>query len=615
MRTAVLSVAILAAVAAVAAAVLSHAPEGPALPVGGGERRAEGAMEVAMEGRPGLVAPRRSGDPDGGAASGGDSEVEPATTPFVEGTVVDPQGRPVAGARVGIWRGEAETLSGADGRFRLAWTEPAGAPWALRARGRGFAEVRVGGVSRGDRAVRIVLEPGVSISGRVLDPEGRPARGIRVGDSRTPAPKAPEDGASAESAHLDPRFDGAGWTLTDGTGAFTLSDLVMGVSYPILAARSGDWALVDHGWVKAPAEGLLLRLRAGGTLEGLVQDAAGHPVAGARVRSDDGTSVALAFDTGSDSAGRFEARGLVPGEALSLRVTAPGFALLLRRGVLVGGPALALVLEEERPALLRIVDKSGAGAPLAPRSILIRRSDGGETAYDWRMTDEGDVSITGIGAGLFLLVAETEGRERVVVEGFRGGGPRRDVRVGPAHAIAGTYELAGATQDSLGLVDVYAVPAGQDGFAPSRDPWAAFATDDGFRVNGRFHVGSLGSGAYDLLAVAASGLHGEERERADVAGAVVTGVRAGTVDLRIALERGFAISGTARGKDGLPADVLVQAYDARGLCRAATRSERGDFRLGGLPGGRYDLVAWWDEVPRRLAGVLAPSEGMKVEGP
>jgi hypothetical protein len=125
----------------------------------------------------------------------------------IRGTVVDPRGRPVAGARVGVQpapvRSYARDYWTADptGRFDVA---AASSAVSILATGAGFApsapvELSVGAGELLDGVVLPLREPG-RLLGRVLDPDGRPLAGVSISSQCGPAHDAAESGADGEFA-------------------------------------------------------------------------------------------------------------------------------------------------------------------------------------------------------------------------------------------------------------------------------------------------------------------------------------------------------------------------------------------------------------------------------
>src|SRR5207253_2984475 len=141
-------------------------------------------------------------------AAGGKPETKPARAEApskveCRGRVLDPEGKPVAGAQVrlvssrmssrGVWESHRSPIARADagGRFSLTFTPPpeederrprnrfAGTLLASAA-GFGPGWVRVSsGEDLADVTVRLVKDD-VPLEGRVLDLEGKPIQGVRV---------------------------------------------------------------------------------------------------------------------------------------------------------------------------------------------------------------------------------------------------------------------------------------------------------------------------------------------------------------------------------------------------------------------------------------------------
>jgi protocatechuate 3,4-dioxygenase beta subunit len=157
------------------------------------------------------------------------------------GRVLDPQGAPVAGARVllgegsaGFLRGTAldakgasrffelqETATDAQGRFRFEGLEASALRLAVRASG--FAPYDAVDIPRPSSAVLadIVLESGVRLAGRVVDADGRPAAGVEVlrgvaessGPFRFGGQSAPATVTAADGSFVVDVLAAGPWTL------------------------------------------------------------------------------------------------------------------------------------------------------------------------------------------------------------------------------------------------------------------------------------------------------------------------------------------------------------------------------------------------------------------
>jgi hypothetical protein len=105
--------------------------------------------------------------------------LEPATA-WIEGTVVDPSGKPVAEASVHaygdvVWAGSAET--DAAGRFRLAKVK-SHVPVSLRASASWHLDATAEKTILNSRGLRLVLKPAPRLRVKVVGPDGKPVGGV-----------------------------------------------------------------------------------------------------------------------------------------------------------------------------------------------------------------------------------------------------------------------------------------------------------------------------------------------------------------------------------------------------------------------------------------------------
>jgi hypothetical protein len=195
---------------------ISHLPDGTTLR--GGEDVTAGAKDVRV------VAVRGSG---------------------IFGIVVDLEGKPLAGATVaiGLHGVEDSVVTGADGRFRFDAPEDVAIP--LRARLEGRAPVMRFGVHATTAELRVEMKPGLAISGRLLDADGRPRAGYVL---RALSPSLP----GLDLWRAPP----------DAEGRFELKDLAAGDWYleAIPAGAKSGAESVSLGQQKAGAKDVELRL-------------------------------------------------------------------------------------------------------------------------------------------------------------------------------------------------------------------------------------------------------------------------------------------------------------------------------------------------------------------
>lgn len=143
-----------------------------------------------------------------------------------------------------------------DGRFVLDGLAPGAHTLAIRAPGHGEVIVRV---SAPETGLRVVLAPGRSFRGRVLDGAGEPLAGATVRAMRAgTGPSARESLAGGWPGDDWDHADERGAAITDAEGRFAITDLGAD-SVDVLVVReaefSGDWRLRRRPEVVAFADG------------------------------------------------------------------------------------------------------------------------------------------------------------------------------------------------------------------------------------------------------------------------------------------------------------------------------------------------------------------------
>jgi protocatechuate 3,4-dioxygenase beta subunit len=244
--------------------------------------------------------------------------------PGIRGWVRNPDGQPIAGARVRAF--EARPLStaqmgdvhtDADGGFELEGLEPGTYRLVVSAEGHARALQQA---TAGTEAI-VVLSPAAAISGLVLDESGDPVPSCEV-------VAWPSAGSGA-----------SGDTASDGRGRFRIEGLAEDV-YVVQATAPGFApARVSDVRTAVGAEVDLgvMRLSAGARAVGTISDSRGDPVAGAVVTidgpgDDSAFAVGEALRASSDGEGRYEIRGLPSGLAVA-RARHPGYAEAVVSGI------------------------------------------------------------------------------------------------------------------------------------------------------------------------------------------------------------------------------------------------------------------------------------------
>lgn len=217
--------------------------------------------------------------------------------------------------------------------------DSAGLPLDIAVEAMGFAPTRLQRRD-GSRELKVSLEPGVRVTGRVTEVRGR---------------------FPVAAAHVTLVFSGQRrLTLTDATGAFAFDHVPLGharlsIDHPEHASVIQDIQVTDTGRPDRPLELEPIDLAAPGAASGVVVDASGTPVPGARVAVGFVPAYlpAGALPPGvatSDAEGRFLLEGLSPG-SLELGAYAPNVGRGQLRNVAVqsGRTSQDLVLRLDRP--------------------------------------------------------------------------------------------------------------------------------------------------------------------------------------------------------------------------------------------------------------------------
>lgn len=349
-------------------------------------------------------------------------------TPAIEylGRVVDPVGKPVAGAEIQVLgtggeqvllRAEEHYTSDPSGEFRFHAPDNA----VLEARHPRFSPGRAALDFSAQVSHRLTLRLGVPqrdpaprgiIAGRVVDEQGRGVEGARVVAER----EAPPSGGAAS-------FVVPAGATTDGEGRFRFDALDTGRHR--VTARHERFAPAQVSGVETRTLDLVLRMSSGGSLAGRVIDAAtGRPIASYVVnawrRAEDRLRLERVAGTAMlDPEGRYELTGL-PAERLIVTVSAAGYAESPETEVEVrAAPTPAAVLDFRLSRGARLtgqVVQRGSRAPLAGARVTVekQRARGGESsatpAHLTTLTDRlGRFSLFGLPAGEISLLAAASG--------------------------------------------------------------------------------------------------------------------------------------------------------------------------------------------------------------
>jgi hypothetical protein len=345
--------------------------------------------------------------------------LEPAVS--LAGRVEDGADRPVADAVVEAHPVDFQRMdwergrTRADGTFLLSRLG-AGQAYRLEVKAEGFLPARLdarpGAAGEKRPPLRIVLDRGAAVTGRLIDSAGRPVTGAALslealpeGDMEMRQSSPPLQGMSDAAGRFRLGPAGPGRFRLD----LTHSDFALATRPTIVVAGSRD---VDAGD---------LRLAPAVAIEGRVIDGRGMPLPGTRVSISSFTTERRREPVVSDADGRFRLGGLAPGERFDLTVFHPGHLPHDAPGVEAPSPEpLRITLRPARSLAGRVVDDAGKPIPGVRISLVetreLRMAGGSQSGGSSRTAGETDAE------GRFVATHLTPGTVHLSFEasGFLG---------------------------------------------------------------------------------------------------------------------------------------------------------------------------------------------------
>jgi len=448
----------------------------------------------------------------------------------------------------------------------------------------------------GTRApLRLALEPGQKISGRVVEDGGNGLRGVEVRGE-----------VAALAAGEDPL---AALARTDASAGFSIGPFLPG-SYRLTAARPGyvlrRAPTIDLAATVARPPPVVLELLRGAHVIGRVLDARGAPVAAAHIRCvasamDDLTvgtgplplaAEAAALPSGAgralgstrvalaDASGRFVVDDLIPGR-YRVEVAHAGLEPL-RTDEFVVAPGErrdlgTLSLRLGFPVEGRVVDDNGS--PIEGARVLIGGSAAGEPAPGfYALTDSGGRFSIAVPAGSYQLTAGASGHGpgRAAVE-IGGSAPTAPVEIRLARAEA---VLEGLVRDAggrpLARARLLAWPRDPPaGGAEYGSPLGSGSAD----VGGHFRLPDLPAGELRL-----------EVQHPDYPSIKLPATPGQYALLTVPLPGGIAGEAHARATGAAVPRGRVEAAGPDGAKASAELQRAGAFRLPRLLPGRWRLT-------------------------
>lgn len=500
----------------------------------------------------------------------------------LEGVVLDGDERPVAGAQViayppspaGI-RGEAvariavaagdarEAMSRGDGRFSITGLR-AGEAIDVTARKAGYVAATLPQLELPhDEPLRMVLESGARVSGRVTGEQGEAVSGAIV--TVRPSDSALPPGLSGQS------------TTTDGDGAFVLGELPPG-RFAVSAAAKGyvsaEPRLLDvrEG---ASLDDVALTLRRGSSIEGVVLTPTGAPAAGARVTvrgtvtPERMVDIELAGSARADGEGRYRIEGVSPGPQKIVADDERHARAVRELNVQPGTNRVDLRLGDGGTVGGRVVD--GEGRPLAGASLALGGANRGEIS-----DAQGVFRFTGVEPGNYTLTARKEGYAAARQELQLAGRPVEglELRLVQGGGVI-TGRISGLPAALLAQLQVRAMEVpltSMDGMRDGR-------TD----AQGVYRIDGVHAGKWTVIA-----RHGSGREaRREVT--IAEGAGQTQVDLEFG--GGVALSGTVRRLGEPVSGASIQASGTRHASTGSALTDAsGHFRITGLEPGEHVVV-------------------------
>jgi protocatechuate 3,4-dioxygenase beta subunit len=532
----------------------------------------------------------------------------------ITGQVVDAAGQPLTRVRIAAlpfqWMDGGSPQPGmawsrADGRFRLPLLSP-GKLYEVAAALDGFAPAteKAGALPRGrsPRPVRIVLERGATIVGKVLDSEGQPVRGAEL------------TLALSQEAMLSQGSSWSGGPLgraaSDAAGSFAIPHLAPG-RFELQVKRKG-FVQLSMPQVEVPARTArvdlgALTLERGAVIEGRVTDPAGVPLPDAEVDASPAQSPLAGgfFGAGSfaaartDSAGRFRLEDLHRGERFDLSVEHPGHVPAVVRAV--EAPTqdpLRIELQTGRALAGRV--RSPEGKPVPRAEISLQTDPSADRRSLGTTGEDGSFRLTGIQPGVVELVVRAQGYQLSRLQ---------DLRIPEESDVEG-LEITlhrGSVLEAQVLDSQRQPVAGAQVLAYLDNPQGSGSpiqcqTDDA----GRCRLEGLDPGPYNVYAVAAK--HGQTQAKVEIA--------PGVNRRALVFSAGVEVSGRVSDETGAPvagARLALNPLESGSSLEAASLAD-GSFRFSAVGDGTYRLSGGAPGFAEAAAPEEVQVAGQEVRG-
>jgi uncharacterized GH25 family protein len=502
----------------------------------------------------------------------------------LEGQVVDPQGKPVAGCQVrvlpaggmtstrffaaGVQEENTETLSGPDGGFTLTGL-PEGRPVALVVSGEGYLSAALRGISiPAEHPLRVTLSPGSRISGRVVDESGAPVTRAQV--LAVYEGQGPGGGGATES--LD---ENGGFVIENvSPGRFTLAVAAPGFQP---AQRKGIEVVAGKD-----VSGLEVTVRKGATVEGRVTTTEGRPVAGAHLRvmptGNAGNPLLAALglpEAVADGDGAYQLAGVPEGTRSIVAEERDHPKATQTLAVQSGSNHLDFQLADGREVSGRVVDPQGQPIPGAEVSLSSQSG-----AWQAATGPDGGFLMTAVPDGAYRLLAEKEGWARAR-------SPEVRVAGGPVAGLVLQLDRGGAIVgriSGLGFEELSGLQLSASGPTGGQLGQVDY--------QGSYRIDALSPGEWTVEA------HLPDNRRAVGRAQLAPGQAQASLDLEFG--GGLTLSGVVlHGEQPVVGAMVTVQGSNGGLLHGMRSGSDGRFRVEGLPPGPVEVVVQGKDAPFR----------------
>jgi uncharacterized GH25 family protein len=534
----------------------------------------------------------------------------------VTGKVLDPDGKPVAGAtiRVRPMSQQNQWFGGQDNEPAHGTTDAAGA-FALRGLGKAQVRIHVRAEGFGESSQTVDppkddlvfnLAAGLTLEGIITEEGGSaPAAGVNI----WAYPKVQQPG-------MNPGRN----AVTGKDGSFVLKDLAAGqwtlTIGPNWDDAKSDWAQKTMQDVEAGSKDMRISLSKGLPIAGKIRDENGKAVTGFWIQA-----------MGKDSAGNVDGSRMRNGQTQpdgSFRIgglpagsydltfnwngmqgSSGGFAPMTVRGVQAGTEDVSVVARAGLTISGKIQDEKGAAPGQAGNFQVVATDDTSGQGAGW-----GNFQPDGSFTSTPLDPAKTY---NITVHPFAGfmGGSATGIAAGSKDVIVVVKrggQISGKIVDSAGNAVAQGVPvlAQIDDSTKHNQPGSSAWGST--QANGEFTISGLSDGRFKLTA---GGNQSEYRPTTSAQSYEIgsTGVTL-TVTAGVTMEGRLVDSKGGWGRD--QTWVLAQADGAGGGGAYHQVKNDGSFTIKGLAPGKTKLTLWNNGKQTELGVFDAPSTGLSI---